>query len=169
MSIKHCEGCGQNLKKERRGDPGLCETCERAERSEELEVELQEARAELEQLREERDSPEAELEGSEESELEKRIIELLSLGLSPSQVLDYIFTQERGYSVQQWASKRRVTKPAVYNNLSSAEPEIKEQTDLSQFELQESVAESEQLEREVDGEAARDARGAHSEDPVGFE
>lgn len=153
MSIKHCDGCGQNLTKDRRGDPGLCEKCERAARAEELEEEVEELREQLEQA-----------EG-----LEDRIIELLSLSLSPAQVLDVIFTQERGYSVSEWASKRRVTKPAVYNNLSTADPLIEEQSNLQEFVAAESVdLERERVEQQANEEAERDMQPSDG-DPVGYQ
>ena len=158
MSIKHCNECGQSLPKDRREEPGICERCERAQRAEELEEQLQELREQLE-------------EQEPAQQLEDRIIELLSLGLSPAQTLDVIMTQERGYSVSQWASKRRVTKPAVYNNLSSADPLIEEQTDLTQWELSDAEPEEAQEERvkDMNREPTRDGQQAPSGDIPGFE
>lgn len=176
MSLKHCSECGQALPKERREDPGTCERCERAKRAEQLEervAELEAAEAHAEQLETRVEELQEQLEGQEslsDSELEERIVELLSLGLSPSQVLDVIFTQELGYSVSKWANRRNVTKPAVYNNLSSADPLIEEQTQLAEFarrELEETAGEREQRVEEINQEAARDAMGGP--DPRGFQ
>jgi hypothetical protein len=152
MSLKHCESCGQSLPSERR-EKGLCERCERAQRASEVEAKVERLEAELQ----------------EQQDFEERVLELLKLGLSPAQVLDYIFIEDKGYSVTGWADTRSVTPPAVYNNLSTADPVIDEQTRLSSYDTEPYHAERQHVPpEETEGGAPGDGAGA---DPgsIGFQ
>lgn len=145
--MKQCGECGQAIKKARY-EVGTCERCEELEdlreQVEELEDELRDEKAEttylqsrLEQYR-------------ERAEIHDSIRELFSLGCSCAEAIDYAFCERHGHNVQEWARNRGVTPPAVYNNISSAQRALDNQSTISEFP----VGELPELERFPDAEPA---------------
>lgn len=140
-----CAECGQM----KSPDGDLCERCKKAERVDSLEEQVAvlegievDLQLELEELR-----PKA--------QIHDRIRQLISLGLSPAQALDVAFVHDGELTHRQWASKRRVTPAAVYNNIADAKPKFEHQTELGEYPVDGLSEEEEQA--QADSEEETDA------------
>lgn len=128
MSNNRCPECGQMMSADR---DYLCESCaerqQLRQRVEQLEEELSESvpveavHADLRALR-----PKA--------ALYDRIRELISLGLSPAQVLDVAFAHDGRMSHRAWSNQRGVSPAAVYNNIADCLETVETQTQLGEHD-----------------------------------
>lgn len=138
MSDFHrCEQCGQRISEERAQQSDYCERCGKARRTEQLEEQVDELQEELSEMRRALDAAGT----SEVDDAVGKLRELIAYGCSSAQAVDYLMVELHGVDIGVWAKRRRVSKSAIYNNLSAAESTVEQQSTVPDFTEDESTEE----------------------------